>query len=168
MFPPALAGYLVDLVHRLLADERMAAALRRPQCLGNLLLAAAVYGKLPAFFRTAELAANQRRMQTAIMDGLADLSQAVGVGPRAVLPVRRPCRNCSCSMQTGCWSLASARLVRPGGAIPWSELWFVLPMNPYYRMRSVNALLRQILLSWRRGASILLFFPFCRYQDWLI
>ncbi|WP_339136877.1 MAG: 2-phospho-L-lactate transferase CofD family protein [Candidatus Electrothrix sp. GW3-4] len=86
MFPPALAGYLVDLVHRLLADERMAAALRRPQCLGNLLLAAAVYGKLPAFFRTAELAANQRRMQTAIMDGLADLSQAVGVGPRAVLP----------------------------------------------------------------------------------
>ncbi len=86
MFPPVLAAYLVDLVQRLLADERMVAALRRPQCLGNLLLAAAVYGKLPAFFRTVELAANQKRMQAAIMDGLADLSQAVGAGARAVLP----------------------------------------------------------------------------------
>ncbi|MGB5686018.1 MAG: gluconeogenesis factor YvcK family protein [Candidatus Electrothrix sp.] len=86
MFPPALAGYLVDLVKRLLADERMTAALHRPQCLGNLLLAAAVYAKLPAFFRTAELAANQKRMQAAIMDGLADLSQAVGAGAQAVLP----------------------------------------------------------------------------------
>ncbi|XCN73262.1 MAG: 2-phospho-L-lactate transferase CofD family protein [Candidatus Electrothrix aestuarii] len=86
MFPRPLADYLVDLVQRLLADERMTAALRRPQCLGNLLLAAAVYGKLPAFFRTAELAANQKRIQTAIMDGLADLAQAVGAGSRAVLP----------------------------------------------------------------------------------
>jgi uncharacterized cofD-like protein len=86
MFPQVLAGYLVDLVKRLFADERMLAALQRPQCLGNLLLAAAVYRKLPAFFRTAELAANQKRMQAAIMDGLADLSQAVGAGPQAVLP----------------------------------------------------------------------------------
>ena len=86
MFPKALARYLVDLVKRLFADERMLAALHRPQCLGNLLLAAAVYRKLPAFFRTAELAANQKRVQTAIMDGLADLSQAVGAGPQAVLP----------------------------------------------------------------------------------
>ena len=86
MFPPPLARYLVDLVQRLLADERMAAPLRRPQCLGNLLLAAAIYGKLPAFFRTRELAANQKRVQTAIMDGLAELSQIVGAGAQAVLP----------------------------------------------------------------------------------
>ncbi len=86
MFPKALARYLVDLVKRLFTDERMFAALDRPQCLGNLLLAAAVYRKLPAFFRTTELAANQKRMQTAIMDGLADLSQTVGAGTQAVLP----------------------------------------------------------------------------------
>ena len=86
MFPQTLADYLVALVNRLFTDKRMATALHRPQCLGNLLLAAAVYGKLPAFFRTAELAANQKRMQAAIMDGLADLSMAVGAGPQAVLP----------------------------------------------------------------------------------
>jgi uncharacterized cofD-like protein len=86
MLPSGLSVYLVDLVKRMLADERMASALRRPQCLGNLLLATAIYSKLPAFFRTAELAANQRLMQTAIMDGLADLSQAVGAGAQAVLP----------------------------------------------------------------------------------
>ncbi|MCI5148909.1 MAG: YvcK family protein [Candidatus Electrothrix sp. MAN1_4] len=86
MFPQPLARYLVDLVKRLFTDERMIVALHRPQCLGNLLLAAAVYRKLPAFLRTAELAANQKRVQSAIMDGLADLSQAVGAGPQAVLP----------------------------------------------------------------------------------
>ncbi|XOF34886.1 MAG: gluconeogenesis factor YvcK family protein [Candidatus Electrothrix sp. YB6] len=87
MFPASLSGYLTDLVRHLLTDERMPAALQRPQqCLGNLLLAAAIYSKLPAFFRTAELVANQKRMQSAIMDGLAELSQAVGAGAQSVLP----------------------------------------------------------------------------------
>jgi uncharacterized cofD-like protein len=86
MFPRTLAAYLVDLVKHLLTDERMTAALHRSQCLGNLLLAAAIYRKLPAFFRTAELAANQKRVQSAIMDGLAEISQAVGAGAQAVLP----------------------------------------------------------------------------------
>ncbi len=86
LFPAPLADYLVDLVQRLFADERMEPALRRPQCLGNLLLAAAVYGKLPAFFRTAELIANQKRTQTATMEGISSLAQALGAGDKAVLP----------------------------------------------------------------------------------
>ncbi|WP_417911925.1 gluconeogenesis factor YvcK family protein [Candidatus Electronema sp. TJ] len=85
--PAPLAGYLSDLIKRLFSDQRMKAALRRPQCLGNLLIAAAVYGKLPAFFRTAELIANQKRLQAATLDGIAELSVAVGAGGRnAVLP----------------------------------------------------------------------------------
>ncbi len=86
MFPAPLAGYLSDLVHRLFADKRMKNALRKPQCVGNLLIAAAVYGKLPSFFRTAELIANQKRMQAATMEGISDLAQAMGAGREAVLP----------------------------------------------------------------------------------
>jgi uncharacterized cofD-like protein len=84
--PAPLAGFLSDLMRRLFSDQRMKAAMQRPQCLGNLLIAAAIYGKLPAFFRTAELIANQKRLQAATLEGLADLSLAVGAGRKAVLP----------------------------------------------------------------------------------
>jgi len=84
--PAPLAGYLSDLTRRLFSDQRMKAALQRPQCLGNLLIAAAVYGKLPSFFRTAELIANQKRLQAATLEGIADLALAVGAGRNAALP----------------------------------------------------------------------------------
>lgn len=84
--PAPLAGYLADLIKRLLNDPRMKPALSRPQCLGNLLIAAAVYGKLPSFFRTAELIANQKRLQAATLEGIAELSAAIGAGRNAVLP----------------------------------------------------------------------------------
>ncbi|MCI5141031.1 MAG: hypothetical protein D3909_04745 [Candidatus Electrothrix sp. ATG1] len=86
VLPKSLGAYLVNLVQRLFDDERMAAALQRPQCLGNLLIAAAIYGKLPAFFRTAELAVNQKRMQAATMEGIADLAQVLGAGSQSVFP----------------------------------------------------------------------------------
>ncbi len=84
--PAPLAGFLSDLMRRLFSDQRMKAALQRPQCLGNLLIAAAIYGKLPAFFRTAELIANQKRLQAATLDGIAELSLAIGAGRNAALP----------------------------------------------------------------------------------
>ncbi|MCW5200142.1 YvcK family protein, partial [Desulfobulbus sp. F1] len=84
--PVPLAGYLSDLVRRLFTDQRMKTALQRPQCCGNLLIAAAIYGKLPSFFRTAELIANQKRLQTATLEGISDLALAIGAGRQAVLP----------------------------------------------------------------------------------
>jgi uncharacterized cofD-like protein len=86
MFPAPLAAYLSDGIRHLFNDKRLKVAMQRPQCLGNLLLAAAIYGKLPSFFRTAELIANQKRMQTAIMEGISDLALAIGAGKEAVLP----------------------------------------------------------------------------------
>jgi uncharacterized cofD-like protein len=86
MFPAPLAAYLSDGIRQLFNDKRLKVAMQRPQCLGNLLLAAAIYGKLPSFFRTAELIANQKRMQTAIMEGISDLALAIGAGKEAVLP----------------------------------------------------------------------------------
>jgi uncharacterized cofD-like protein len=84
--PVPLAGYLSDLVRRLFTDQRMKTALQRPQCCGNLLIAAAIYGKLPSFFRTTELIANQKRLQSATLEGISDLALAIGAGRQAVLP----------------------------------------------------------------------------------
>jgi uncharacterized cofD-like protein len=86
LLPAPLAGYLADLIKRLLHDTRLKTALGRPQCLGNLLIAAAVHIRLPSFFRTAELIANQKRLQAATLEGVADLSVAIGAGRNAVLP----------------------------------------------------------------------------------
>ena len=86
MFPAPLAAYLSDGIRQLFNDKRLKVAMQRPQCLGNLLLAAAIYGKLPSFFRTAELIANQKRMQTAVIEGISDLALAIGAGKEAVLP----------------------------------------------------------------------------------
>ncbi len=84
--PAPMAGYLSDLMRRLFSDTRMKAALQRPHCLGNLLIAAAIYGKLPSFFRTVELVANQKRLQHAVLEGISDLALAIGAGRNAVLP----------------------------------------------------------------------------------
>ncbi len=85
-FPEPLAGYLSGLVERLFADVRMDAALQRPQCLGNLLLAAAIYGKLPVELSSVELAAVPKLVDTATIAGISELSACIGAGSRAVLP----------------------------------------------------------------------------------
>ena len=85
-FPDPLADYLSDLLSRLFNDERISHVLQRSQCLGNLLLAAAIYEKLPAFFSISDVIANRKRVQAATLDGLASLSQAIGTGTDAVLP----------------------------------------------------------------------------------
>ena len=86
LFPAPLADYLFSLVSRLFTDQRMTAALQRPQCLGNLLLAAAIYEQLPATLSAPELAVDGQRLQKAIMTGLSVLSRALGAGARSVLP----------------------------------------------------------------------------------
>ncbi len=86
MLPKSLSGTLSDLVRRLFTDQRMKAALQRPQCLGNLLIAASVFSKLPSFFRTAELIANQKRLQAATLEGIGDLAHLIGAGRNSVLP----------------------------------------------------------------------------------
>lgn len=86
LLPKPLADGLSDLMRRLFSDQRLKASLQRPQCLGNLLIAAAVYSKLPAFFRIAELIANQKRLQAATLEGISDLAHLVGAGRNAVLP----------------------------------------------------------------------------------
>ena len=86
LFPESLSDYLYELVNRLFSDQRMTETLKRPQCLGNLLLAAAIYKNLPTSLAAVEPAASRKLFQTATMKGLSELSEAIGAGPGSVLP----------------------------------------------------------------------------------
>jgi uncharacterized cofD-like protein len=84
--PVLPANYLRRLVKKIFCDQRMLPALERPQCLGNLLLAAAIYEKLPQSLSREELISDRNLVHTATMQGLAELSGALGAGELSVLP----------------------------------------------------------------------------------
>lgn len=84
--PSDLRRVLEDLVQRLFTDPRLSPTLERPQCLGNLLVAAAIYKQLDPALSASELLASHQVVRTATIRGLADLAGSLGVSPNAVLP----------------------------------------------------------------------------------
>ena len=80
--PAALASGVMAQLERLFTDSRLVKALERPHCLGNLLLASAIYGQTPPDTLEAS--------PVAIRDGLRQVAALIGVAPDAVLP-------CSCT-----------------------------------------------------------------------
>lgn len=84
--PSPLRHFLHALTGILFTDERLAPTLHRPQCLGNLLLAAAIYQQLDPALGSTELAAAYQVVRTATIRGLSELCQALGMHSQAVLP----------------------------------------------------------------------------------
>lgn len=84
--PKPLLGYLSELTSLLFADQRLAPTLCRPQCLGNLLLASAIYKQLDTSLTTTQLLASHQLVRTATIRGLAELSGCLGVQQNSVLP----------------------------------------------------------------------------------
>ncbi|WP_161629924.1 gluconeogenesis factor YvcK family protein [Desulfogranum mediterraneum] len=84
--PDGLFAVLLDLTRQLYEDPRLAVTLHRPQCLGNLLLAAAVYAELDPELEAAQLLAAHQVVRTATLKGLARLSAAMGTQRNGVLP----------------------------------------------------------------------------------
>ncbi len=84
--PGELVSYLRDLLQLLFSDDRLRVCLTRSQCLGNLLLAAAVFARLDPVAGSAELVRDRQGLHEATLEGLAELAQWVGASARAVLP----------------------------------------------------------------------------------
>lgn len=84
--PRALEQYLKHLLEYLFIDQRLAETLGRPHCLGNLLLAAAVYREIDQKFSNSQLARNQELLHDAIYKGMNALARVLGACQRAVLP----------------------------------------------------------------------------------
>jgi len=84
--PEPLRTYLGELTARLADDPRLGPTLHRPQCLGNLLLAAAIYKQLDPALTPTDLLASHQVVRTATIRGLGDLSARLGVRQHSVLP----------------------------------------------------------------------------------
>lgn len=84
--PRGLEQYLKYLLESLFADQRLAETLKRPHCLGNLLLVAAVYRELDKGKTNDQLALEQELVHRAIFKGINALGRVIGACDRAVLP----------------------------------------------------------------------------------
>jgi len=76
--PEPLVEGLTDLLEFIFTDPRLQKVLARPHCLGNLLVAAAIYKQTPGL---AEQPAEE-----AVLEGLKRLAALIGAGEGSVLP----------------------------------------------------------------------------------
>ena len=84
--PDPLHAYLITLIDQLFQDNRLEPSLHRPQCLGNLLLASAIYKQLDTSLGATELLASHQTVRTATIRGLAEIAARLGASHNAVLP----------------------------------------------------------------------------------
>lgn len=84
--PRSLEQYLEFLLDYLFTDDRLAQTRQRPQCLGNLLLAAAIYREIDADVSNEQLSQRQELLHSAIFRGVNALARVIGACERAVLP----------------------------------------------------------------------------------
>ncbi len=84
--PVPLRKTLTGLVDLLFTDPRLQPVLARPHCLGNLLLAAAIYSEIPPTITPVELMARPDLLAVPLARALGTLSAVLGAADQAVLP----------------------------------------------------------------------------------
>ncbi len=84
--PSSLLDYLGKLLETLFTRKLLHNTLQKPQCLGNLLLAAAIFLKLPPEKNSAESDPETTSFDKATIDGLSELSLFLGGSKHAVQP----------------------------------------------------------------------------------
>jgi len=84
--PQVLESYFILLLGDLFHDIRLSEPLKRPNCLGNLMIAAAIYREIDQELTNNDLARNQELLHPAIFNGITTLSEVIGAGERSVLP----------------------------------------------------------------------------------
>lgn len=86
VLPRGLCEVLRELTERIFTDSRLAGTLKRRQCLGNLIVAAAIYRFLDPAINSQDVSSEPLLLHDPIISGLQYLSLALGTGLRAVLP----------------------------------------------------------------------------------
>jgi uncharacterized cofD-like protein len=84
--PRGLAEMLVSLVNSIFSDERLSCTLQRPHCLGNLIVAAAIYKYLQPEISNEDVIDDPQLLHDPIFSGMQYLSLNLGCGIRSVLP----------------------------------------------------------------------------------
>ncbi|MFV0437994.1 MAG: 2-phospho-L-lactate transferase CofD family protein [Desulfopila sp.] len=86
LVPSRLRTILCDLIALVCDDPRLNCTLKRSQCLGNLIVAAAIYRFLPPEITSTDLETAPELLHAPIFAGLQYLAVALGTGSRAVMP----------------------------------------------------------------------------------
>ncbi len=84
--PDEILLFLRRLIDRLFIDKRLSPVLERPQCLGNLLLASAIFGAINQEMTCADIAAEHQVQNDATLKGLKSIAANIGAEEMAVLP----------------------------------------------------------------------------------
>lgn len=84
--PLPLRETLARLVELLFSDPRLQPTLSRPHCLGNLILAAAIFAEIPQSYGSVELLGRPELQAEALILALGSLATSLGAGELAVLP----------------------------------------------------------------------------------
>lgn len=84
--PGSLANGLDEYLRLIFSDHRLSPTLERPNCLGNLIVAAAIYNELDPALGNDELLNHKQEAREAIYAGLTHLSKMIGAEEQAVLP----------------------------------------------------------------------------------
>ncbi|MCG2744669.1 MAG: 2-phospho-L-lactate transferase CofD family protein [Desulfobacteraceae bacterium] len=84
--PLPMGEALAGLIDHLFSDPRLEPTLSRPHCLGNLILAAAIYAEIPPEISNDELMVSHDLLAAPLARGLAILTAILGAEEQAVLP----------------------------------------------------------------------------------
>lgn len=84
--PLPLRKVLTSLVELLFTDPRLQPTLARPHCLGNLILASAIFAEIPQSCCPVELTSRPELLADAQIRALGSLATSLGAGELAVLP----------------------------------------------------------------------------------
>ncbi len=86
ILPESMIEGLQVFISNLFEDKRLAETLRRPHCLGNLLLVSAIYKNIEAQYTHHDLEANQDIVKKAVVAGINELGNCISVAEDSVLP----------------------------------------------------------------------------------
>ncbi len=84
--PLVIAAFLERGIENLFDDPRLRITLNRSHCLGNLLLASAIYEQIPLHYSSEDLAAKPDVLRQNLYRGISSLCVMLGAEEQAVLP----------------------------------------------------------------------------------
>lgn len=84
--PAPMREVLAGFIDLLFVDPRLEPTLSRPQCLGNLILAAAIYAEIPPAITNEQIVADHDLLLAPLSRGLGALATILGAAEQAVLP----------------------------------------------------------------------------------
>jgi uncharacterized cofD-like protein len=136
--PRPLLEYLCHLVGLLFEDPRVTMALDRPQCLGNLILAAAIYRQLDPALDATGLLASPEVVRTATIRGLAEMASNLGVARNAVLPCTTSAAQLQVQYANGVLATGEDKSSRADRKIPVDQVYVEFLRKPYLQPEVVR------------------------------